>query len=260
MTPVARHESATGVSRDWPQYGDMAVPTAHQRDERRRAGTTAGARGRARPLWLSAAAPPARAGRPSRESQTVHRIYQAAGRVLVCCGAGGADAHTQRRARLPRSRVFRMTKRNLCFTTEPRDGVYRALLQAAEEQASTAYVVVRNKADLSDRARECLSMLKPELLSEEIVRQWPGTRLLTDDARMFTYRLNTFFVRVIERFSDGLYDWIAPDLPEDLGFRRADGSVWLASIAHEHDAWLELESAEVDRLEALCPEITQIVE
>jgi hypothetical protein len=29
-------------------------------------------------------------------------------------------------------------------------------------------------------------------------------------------------------------------LPEDLGFLRADGSILLASISHEHDAWLEL--------------------
>jgi hypothetical protein len=152
-----------------------------------------------------------------------------------------------------------MTKRNLRFTAEPRDGVYRALLRAAGEQASTAYLVIRNGSELGDRARECLSMLEPDLLSEEIVRQWPGTRLLTDDARLFTYRLSPSLLKVMERFSDGLYDWIVPDLPEDLGFRRVDGSVWLASIAHEGDAWLELEASELERLETLCPEIAQIV-
>jgi len=153
-----------------------------------------------------------------------------------------------------------MTKKNLRFATEPRDGVYRALLRAAEEQASSAYLVIRSGAQLNDRARECLSMLEPHLLSEEIVREWPGTRLLADDARVFTYRLGPAVVKVIERFSDGLFDWIVPDLPEDLGFRRADDSVWLASIAHEGDAWLELEPSELERLKALCPEITQIVE
>lgn len=153
-----------------------------------------------------------------------------------------------------------MTQRSFRFTAEPRDGVYRALLRAAWEQASTAYVVIRNRTELSDRAKECLMMLEPDLLSEEIVREWPGTRLLMDDARLLTYRLGPSLLQAMEKCSDGLYDWVVPDLPEDFGFRRADGSVWLASIAHEADAWLELESSEWERLKALCPEVAEIVE
>ena len=153
-----------------------------------------------------------------------------------------------------------MTMRNLRFTSEPRSGVYRALLSVAVEQTSTAYVVVRNEEDLSDRARECLRSLEPHLLSEEVVDQWPGTRLLDDRARVLTYRLSPSLLEVMERFSDGLYDWIVPHLPEDLGFRRADGSVWLASVSHEADAWLELDPSEFDQLRARCPEIFEIVD
>ena len=153
-----------------------------------------------------------------------------------------------------------MTRRNFRFISEPCSALYRNLLRMAIEQASTAYVVIRNGSDLNDHARECLRLLEPELLSEETADQWPGTKLYADRARVITYRLGPPLLKVVERFSDGLYDWIVPDLPEDLGFRRADRSVWLASIAHEGDAWLELDTSEFERLTAACPEITATLE
>ena len=72
--------------------------------------------------------------------------------------------------------------------------------------------------------------------------------------------MNPALLEVIAEFSSGLYDWVAPGLPEDLGFRRTDGSLWLASIAHERDAWLEIQAFEWERLKALCPEFALIVE
>jgi len=32
---------------------------------------------------------------------------------------------------------------------------------------------------------------------------------------------------------------LEPDCPEDLAFYDADVSVWLGSISHEKDAWIE---------------------
>jgi hypothetical protein len=59
--------------------------------------------------------------------------------------------------------------------------------------------------------------------------------------------------------ADGLYDWVAPDLPEDLHLLRGDGSAFLGSVAHERDAWLEAEQDEFARLAQSVPGLDQIV-
>ena len=153
-----------------------------------------------------------------------------------------------------------MTRKTLRFVAQPRGGIYRCLLQSAVEQASSAYLVVRESVELSAGARDCLLRLEPYLMSEQTVSEWPGTKLLGGQAQKLVYRSSALLVRVFEACTDGLYDWIQPDLPEDLGFLREDGSVWLGSTAHEADAWLELEPAELTRLLAICPEITRITE
>jgi hypothetical protein len=44
----------------------------------------------------------------------------------------------------------------------------------------------------------------------------------------------------LTKAADSIYAWRQPALPEDLCALRADDTPWLASIAHEGDAWLEL--------------------
>jgi len=151
-------------------------------------------------------------------------------------------------------------KKNLRFVAEPRDRVYRRLLQFAARQPNTLYVVVRDQIQLSDDARHTLSILEPSLVSQLKVTEWPGTKLLSGEARVFTYQTSASVMKELETCAGGLYDWTAPDLPEDLGFRRSDGSVWLASIAHERDAWLELELNELKELHEAYPEIEQVLE
>jgi hypothetical protein len=152
-------------------------------------------------------------------------------------------------------------KKNLRFIAEPRDSIYRRLLQFAAARASTLYVVVRDESQLSDDARLTLSILEPSLISVSKVAEWPGTRLLAGgEARVFTYRASSSVMKELETRAGGLYDWIGPGLPEDLGFRRRDGSVWLASIAHERDAWLELEPNELKELHDAYPDVEQILE
>jgi len=59
--------------------------------------------------------------------------------------------------------------------------------------------------------------------------------------------------------SDGLYGWQQPVLPEDLALLRHDGTAVLGSVAHEHDAYLEMTDNEYERLVEQVPEITRIV-
>jgi hypothetical protein len=62
------------------------------------------------------------------------------------------------------------------------------------------------------------------------------------------YRFEPSLVEIMEEVAGSLFGWIVP-LPEDPHLVRDDDSVWLGSIAHERDAWLELENGELDRLQ-----------
>jgi hypothetical protein len=153
-----------------------------------------------------------------------------------------------------------MTRKTIRLVAEPRGQAYRCLLQAAAEQASTAFLVIRESVDLSEGARECLLRLEPYMLSDQSVSEWAGTKLLGGKARMLIYQASAQLVLVLQNYTRGLYDWIQPNLPEDLGFLRNDGSLWLGSTAHEADAWLELETDELARLVTSCPEIATMMD
>jgi hypothetical protein len=57
----------------------------------------------------------------------------------------------------------------------------------------------------------------------------------------------------LRRIVPGLFDWQCPRLPEDLCFLRPDGFPWLASIAHEQDAYLVLNDEELTKLTSRVP-------
>jgi len=48
--------------------------------------------------------------------------------------------------------------------------------------------------------------------------------------------------------ASGLYDWAAPERPEDLAFYTVEGTVFWGSISHEREAWLSLSSLRLSEL------------
>lgn len=126
--------------------------------------------------------------------------------------------------------------------TEPRGESYRSLVDYALSRCGSFYFVLLEDQAYGDDAVMVRSNLRPHLLSSDSVTEWPGTRLLgKTGATLERYALNSESAAVLNGAADGLYDWMAPHLPDDLGFLRPDGTTLLASVAHEKDAWLELD-------------------
>ena len=61
---------------------------------------------------------------------------------------------------------------------------------------------------------------------------------------LWSFRLAPGLVDLLLAQARGLYGFQAPRLPEDLAVYRADGSVLLGSVAHEHMAWMNLTDEE----------------
>lgn len=97
--------------------------------------------------------------------------------------------------------------------------------------------------------------LRPHLEGSDERNEWPGTRLLAGKATVNTYRLEPSSLERLLEFGTAFRDWVEPGRPEDLCFLRADGSVWLGSVAHEGDVFLELAPDELEALARRVPEI-----
>ena len=125
------------------------------------------------------------------------------------------------------------------IVSEPTNSIYGQLLDLALEFCETFSLVWRDQLDFNTEARELEERLQLWLLSETRGSIWPGTELIGHKATIRFYQLNAKSVEVLVSVG-GLYGWLAPSKPEDLALYSSDGTVWLGSITHERDAWLEL--------------------
>jgi len=146
---------------------------------------------------------------------------------------------------------------------EPVGETYQKLLQLASETCASFSLVWRDQLNFELSAEEVASLLQPYLIREQRTDEWPGTKLLGHLATVRHYRLCVETLNVL-RQAAGLYAWLEPVFPEDLALYTQDGSVWLGSIAHEQDAWIqggsELEQAIGARLPGLAVVHERIVE
>jgi hypothetical protein len=151
-----------------------------------------------------------------------------------------------------------MSRRILDFTQEPRDDVFRRLLLAVRERAARVVLVIRDDADLNEGGRNLLSRLEADLLQRDRSASWPGTTLLNEQATILNFVATEAVVKTLANAAAGLYAWQQPDLPEDPALVRSDGSAILATIAHENDAYLEVDDEELAHLIERVPELAHI--
>jgi len=129
---------------------------------------------------------------------------------------------------------------------------YEALLSLAPRYCDRFSLIVPHGISLD--GRKVLTELAPQLVTEVLVDEWPGTKLLWGEKReMLLYEVNEEAVSVLRRAARSLYDWIAPRLPEDLCFLRSDKEPWFVSITHERHCFFILEPNEKRTLERLLP-------
>ena len=117
-----------------------------------------------------------------------------------------------------------------------------------------ALLVVQTRMSIAELGIKLLEALSPRLSRQYKANEWPGTRLLEEQATIHEYVLDGGTVAVLCGATNDLFGWRQPDLPEDLALLRSDGTAWLTSISHERDAYLSLSGEEVEALLALCPD------
>lgn len=140
------------------------------------------------------------------------------------------------------------------FTLAERPGDFEALVRAALTFCSLFQVVMRDPPRTVGMF-DSLERLEPYLERSAEQSAWPGTQILDGKAIVNTYRLERSSLEQLLRLGTAFSDWVEPERPEDVCFLRADGSVWLGSVAHEGDVFLELAPEELEALARQVPEI-----
>jgi hypothetical protein len=137
-------------------------------------------------------------------------------------------------------------RHTLDMTLKPSGDLYELLIEALAPLAALVGMVIRSdKVQLGPQAQDLMRDLTPYLVHVDELSTWPGTVLLGEHrSKVYQYRLVPEVVTLILSSASSLYQWVNPDLPEDLHFLRADGSTVLGSVAQEEDSWIELEDLE----------------
>ncbi|HEX8464067.1 MAG TPA: hypothetical protein VF627_05555 [Abditibacterium sp.] len=139
------------------------------------------------------------------------------------------------------------------FASEPEGATYEALIQLAIKRCETFSLIWRAKRHPKPAQDEMLLALTEFLIAEKDTKQWPGT-LSAGSATIRHYRAVAEVAPILCRI-EGLYSWLHPQYPEDLAFYCANGDVWLTSIAHEREAWVEDGNLSLDELLRAVPDL-----
>ena len=98
-------------------------------------------------------------------------------------------------------------------------------------------LVWRAGLKFKDSAKNLLDELEPYLVSKRERNSWPGTETMGQPSIIYTYTVNRQSIKIIRRVQS-VWDFIAPNYPEDLAFYKGKKIVF-ASVAHEKMAWYE---------------------
>ncbi len=134
------------------------------------------------------------------------------------------------------------------FTDEPRGPAYNRLIDFAQKQCDKFSIVWRKDLGNKKEENEISRKLAPFIVSDKTMNKWPGTEIFSGSANVCTYQLNQETANII-KLAKRLYQWEAPEFPEDLAFYIKSGEVWLGSVAHEHMGWLNTASISSPELE-----------
>jgi hypothetical protein len=136
------------------------------------------------------------------------------------------------------------------FIDDPRGPTYNRLIDFALKQCTKFSLVWREDLGNKKRENDIANKLAPFLLSDTTTNKWPGTEIFSGSANVCFYKLTPETANVLKT-AKRLYQWEAPDFPEDLAFYAKTGEIWLGSVAHEHMGWINTASTAVLELESM---------
>lgn len=117
---------------------------------------------------------------------------------------------------------------------------YLRMLQYAFSHEFVFSFVWRDQLAFRPSASDIADILEPFLIGEVHTDRWPGTKVFGTRAWFRVYRFDDESLKCLSRHTS-LFQWRAPDYPEDLAIFDATGRCCVAAISHEESAWIDFD-------------------
>lgn len=121
------------------------------------------------------------------------------------------------------------------------------LISIAAQRCDT-FLFVLDDMPLSEKGVQVMARLEPMLLSREETSEYPAGRLAWGSVIAYTYRVTSDAVEVLRSATECLFDWVQPDLPNDLCFLRV-GRHWMTTMASDREVVLTLDDGEYQEVQ-----------
>ena len=120
----------------------------------------------------------------------------------------------------------------------PVGGEYQKLIKLLCDHSDSSYFVTRKELKYD---KEVIELFKPFFFETYKTKKWANTETKGPAATVYRMKTGNELCSLLQQSASRLYDWVAPDLPEDLTFIR-NGREWFSSTSHEEFAFFTIES------------------
>ncbi|MBD8006704.1 hypothetical protein [Bacillus norwichensis] len=111
----------------------------------------------------------------------------------------------------------------------PAGETYRQLIKVLCDYSDKFYFVTRKELKYNP---DILAQFKPYALETYRTKKWANTITKGPAATVYIIEANQDTCRLLQQTASTLYDWVAPDLPEDLTFLK-NNFAWFTCTSHE---------------------------
>jgi hypothetical protein len=148
-----------------------------------------------------------------------------------------------------------MAREKYWIYREPAEKDYAQLIEFCAKRCPKCTFALQQPHQLGKGCHQFLESLKENLIEIANQMEWPGTKLISSSARVHWYRATPDLIAVLKAKVSSLYEWVLPDLPEDLAFYWPDDSPLLGMSSHERFAFVNLTEKEFDDFKQAVPDL-----
>ena len=133
---------------------------------------------------------------------------------------------------------------------EPKGENYRQLIQLAFDKCDTFLFIKHSQLTYNQSFDTLLEELKDDFIYKKVQNKWPGT-ISVPTAMVYYFRTSEKSRKIIKNITHSLFNWQAPNLPDDLCFLN-NNQEWLVTTAHAEYCHIQTENQfEIQQLQKI---------
>lgn len=120
----------------------------------------------------------------------------------------------------------------------PRGEIYKNLVKVLCHHSDKFYFITRKELEYN---QDIITQFAPYCIETYKTKKWAGTETKGPAATVYIMESNEATYDLLVQNASSLYDWVAPELPEDLTFIK-NNFTWFTCTSHEEYASFSIRS------------------